>query len=349
MDSEEERTLKTSNAMKDTIMQRQQNHSQKPQQRTSSSSAVIASSKVSATSSTSRKMGDKGRAEQRQSKSSALGTAAAAASPLLLKECLLLLQTKQYKSCEMLTSYLVSSVESSSSSTTTSHHYAAALEVLGDCFSQMTPPQFRRALSYYRRSSLTWQHVSPDNTILVEDDSSSADLSLINVQLKTFHCLMALKLFKEAYGLLNTMLVNPLTKIPQELRTFELSMEFATLCMVIDLEKEARDWYLDALRLNPYALEAIEMLIILGADPDVLQHAIQIGLKHKNQLQADDNTDYIEPLLPMQDIIMAQFHATCNQNPTALAKYRALAERFPNNIHLLSKIALLEVSNDVIR
>eukprot|EP00590_Aulacoseira_subarctica_P001792 CAMPEP_0172428916 /NCGR_PEP_ID=MMETSP1064-20121228/48284_1 /TAXON_ID=202472 /ORGANISM="Aulacoseira subarctica , Strain CCAP 1002/5" /LENGTH=467 /DNA_ID=CAMNT_0013173971 /DNA_START=82 /DNA_END=1485 /DNA_ORIENTATION=- len=138
------------------------------------------------------------------------------------------------------------------------------------------------------------------------------------------------------------MLVNPMTKIPQELRTFELSMEFATLCMIIDLEKEARDWYLDALRLNPYALEAIEMLIILGADPNVLQHAIQIGLKHKNQLQADDNTEYIEPLLPMQDIIMAQFHATCNQNPTALAKYRALAERFPNNIHLLSKIALLE-------
>jgi uncharacterized protein HemY len=41
-------------------------------------------------------------------------------------------------------------------------------------------------------------------------------------------------------------------------------------------------------------------------------------------------------------MVMAQFQAVSNHNPTALSKYRSLAERLPNNIHLLSKIAALE-------
>jgi hypothetical protein len=276
---------------------------------------------------------------------------ASSAATVLLKECHMLLQAKQYASCELLTGYLLSSLEADTSGSSSSmlasfDDYATTLELLGDCLSQMSPPQFRRAASYYSRAWKVWKHNGGEND--PDDGDDTLPKRILTVQLKAFRCLMMLKSFKEAYEIMKGLLVHP-GHLPQRLRTFELSMEFANVCLIIDLEKEARHWYLDALRLNPYALEAIELLAIIGTEQGQVQLAVQAGLERtqKSQLhqlteEGSENTPL--QLVPLQDIIMAQFQAASNHNPTALSKYRSLAQRFPNNIHLLSKIAVLEVS-----
>ncbi len=278
---------------------------------------------------------------------------------VLLKECHLLLQTKQYASCELLTGYLLSSLEADTSCSrsllASLDDYATALELFGDCVSQMSPPQFRRAISYYNRALTAWQHNNNGSDNNHEQDAFAHDNNItkrsLTVQLKAFRCLMMLKAFKEAYEILNSLLVRP-GNLPDRLRTFDLSMEFATLCLTINLEKDARHWYLDALRLNPYALEAIEMLAILGTEQGQVQLAVQAGLERTKKIQLQQPTKEggehtsVLLLVPIQDMVMAQFQAASNHNPTALSKYRSLAERIPNNIHLLSKIAVLEVSEE---
>lgn len=279
---------------------------------------------------------------------------ASRAATVLLKECHLLLQAKQYASCELLTGHLLSSLEADISGSTSSmlasfDNYATALELFGDCISQMSPPQFRRAVSYYSRAWKVWKHNGGENDQDDDADDDTITKRILTVQLKAFRSLMKLKSFKEAYEIMKGLLVHP-GHLPQRLRTFDLSMEFANVCLIIDLEKDARHWYLDALRLNPYALEAIELLAILGTEQGQVQLAVQAGLERtkKSQLQqlTQEGSEHPPPiqLVPLQDIIMAQFQAASNHNPTALSKYRSLAQRFPNNIHLLSKIAVLEVS-----
>jgi hypothetical protein len=328
---------------------------QKQQQRSSSSSLIGSSSTITganassaAASNKNGKISDKMlKMEQQQQRnpvvSGGVENSSSSVTSLLLKECQLHLQTRQYASCELLTGYLLSSFEADTNSlaSSSSFSYATALELFGDCLSEMNPPQFRRAVSYYRHAVTTFQHVNNNNN----EDSNDIVGSIVSVQLKMFRCLMKLKSYKEAYEIFNNLLVQP-GLLPPRLRTFDLSMEFATLCVTIDLEKDARHWYLDALRLNPYALEAIEMLAILATEQVQVQLAVQTGLEHKKrkqQQQQQDGQNHHPLLLPLQDIIMAQFQAACNHNPTALSKYRSLAERFPNNINLLSKIAVLEV------
>lgn len=310
------------------------------------------------------------------------------AASLLVRECLTLLQTRQFKSCEFLTTFLLSSLESNLTSSDrgglksdrdeearlleSQTHYATALELLGDCLSQMSPPQHRRAVAYYRRATTMHQHFYSSSsarkaTTLVMPHELLNDGKVVDtfkfrlpvqvkLQLKTFHCLLALQSYPEAYTLLNNLLVSPRTCIAQELRTFELSMEYANLCATINREKEAQVWYLDALRANPYALEAIEMLAALGAEQEVVSQAAQEGLTKRMQQSSsvaiyderkhqdgDAMGNLAHPLVPIQDMIMAQFQVAGNQNTTALSKFRALAQRYPNNVRLLSKIALLEV------
>ena len=331
--------------------------------------------------------------EQQQQTTHVQPNSSPSAAALLVTECLTLLQTRQFKSCELLATYLLSSLESSLTPCEREGlkgegseeavlqeyqtHYATALELLGDCLSQMTPPQHRRAVSYYRRAATMHQHfyasISTSGSMalvmpqqLLQDAKHTDGFKFrsavqVNIQLKTFKCLIALQAYPEAFTLLHNVLVSPRTCIALSLRTFELSMEYANLCATLNREKEAQLWYLDALRANPYALEAIEMLAALGAEQDVVSQAVQDGLKKKmqqlsSQSRSTDEQQQQEgkrmgnmqhPLLPVQDILVAQFHSACNQNTAAISKFRALAQRYPNNVHLLSKIALLEVSQSI--
>jgi tetratricopeptide (TPR) repeat protein len=101
--------------------------------------------------------------------------------------------------------------------------------------------------------------------------------------------------------------------------------------------------FLDALRLNPYALEAVEWLAILSADRNVVLELVEKALTQKSGSDADNSS-----AVPVVDLISAHFLMHRHQSKLALDHFMNLEKQFPNNVHLLLKIATLQlhVSDD---
>jgi len=220
------------------------------------------------------------------------------ATPLtpLQEECVSLLKAKQYASCEIVAHMDLATAVNQAST-------AVPLELLGDC-AQATQ-QYRRAVAYYRRAALV----------------NNQDAKL---RWKEAQCLQSLGNVIEAASILERC----------SERTLGMSMTLGHLYVATGRNVDAIQAFLEALRTNAHALEAVEWLAKLGAERDDILDAVEQGMPSLH-------------LLPIVKIVSAHYLMHRNQNTQALDAFSTLERHFPDNVCLLRKIATLQLqSND---
>ena len=179
---------------------------------------------------------------------------------------------------------------------------AMPLEILGDC-AQATQ-NYRRAVSCFRRAALL-----------------SGDAG--RLRWKEAQCLSEMGNLVEAASILES--------VPH--RTVGMSMTLGHLHVASGRQHDAIGAFLEALRSNAYALEAVEWLAALGADRTVMIDAVEQGLSRKRG----------HDILPAIELVSAHYLMHRNQASSALNSFIKLEEKFPNSIYLLLKIAALQV------
>lgn len=222
------------------------------------------------------------------------------------------MRAKQYKSCELVASLELSRAEKQNQPT------FLLLEILGDC-AQATQ-QFKRAISFYRRASIQ-HHVWEMKT------SSMTEAKLRH---KEAQCLSSLGSVIEASTIMEA--------IPKHLRTLAMCMTLGHLYVASARKAEAIKVFLDALSINPYALEAVEWLAVLEADKNAVLQVVEKALVEKAGDEMDTSSG-----LPIVDIVNAHFLMHKHQSKTALDHFIKLEQQFPNNVLVLLKIALLQL------
>jgi len=193
---------------------------------------------------------------------------------------------------------------------------AVLLEILGDC-AQATQ-QYKRAISFYRRASLQY-HVT-----------GHPSMSEAKLRCKEAQCLSSLGSVVEASSVME--------RIPAQMRTLGMCMTLGHLYVASGRHADATRMFLDSLSLNPYALEAVEWLAILGADRNVVLEAVEKALVAKSGDEMDTSSG-----LPVVDIVSAHFLMHRHQSKLALDHFVKLEQEFPNNVFLLLKIATLQL------
>lgn len=216
----------------------------------------------------------------------------------LQEECFKLLKAKQYKSCEILARMELAKAEQEGRDS------RVAWALLGDC-AQLTQ-QYRRAISYYRRIQVFGSH---------------------KYRLKEAQCLQALGNVVEASSVLEV--------VPKEFRSLTMHMTLGQLYLASGRNSAAIESFLSSLIENPYTLEAMEWLAVLGTDKSQVLEALKTGF-------AANGID--SSLLPVKELIAAHFSNHRHQTAVALQQFLKLEQNFPNNVYLLLKIAMLQVS-----
>eukprot|EP00586_Coscinodiscus_wailesii_P008004 CAMPEP_0172522422 /NCGR_PEP_ID=MMETSP1066-20121228/293115_1 /TAXON_ID=671091 /ORGANISM="Coscinodiscus wailesii, Strain CCMP2513" /LENGTH=610 /DNA_ID=CAMNT_0013305419 /DNA_START=499 /DNA_END=2331 /DNA_ORIENTATION=- len=256
---------------------------------------------------------------------------------------------------------------------------ATTLEILGDCC--FFTNQYHRAISCYRRAAMRRHLVfasgyfsrgggacagttdgnrhrrgtgsrrgnSGTGSSFGDRDSSAygsggafsvLSAAEANLRLKESRCLSSLGNIVEAAQVLES-IQNP------EFRSLAVSMALGQLYAASGRNGEAVVQLLDALSRNPYLLEAVEMLAILGADQDRVLSAVGDGVRSKHGSGVDDLedrklNDFL--LLPVQEMVVGHLHIHRNNHSSALGYFRKLDSWFPNNVYLLLKIAVLQLN-----
>ncbi|KAL3944419.1 MAG: hypothetical protein SGBAC_001497 [Bacillariaceae sp.] len=220
----------------------------------------------------------------------------------LQDECFKLYKDKQYKSCEILARMELSLAEQEGRDAT------IAWTLLGDC--AHSTQQYSRAISCYRRIQMWYgSH---------------------KYRLKEAQCLQALGNVVEAYSVLEV--------IPREQRSVTIHMTLGNLYLASGRTTSAQECFLDSLVMNPYTLEAIERVAVVGTEKSRVVDAVTLGLKQKGNGAS---------LIPIMDLISAQFAKHRHNTTASLQLFTELERRFPNNVYLLLKIAtLLHQTND---
>jgi len=147
-------------------------------------------------------------------------------------------------------------------------------------------------------------------------------------------------------------------------------MEFGNVCLACGRNRDAMRSYLEALVFNPYAMEAVEVLSVLGADQEMVLEAVKDGLRARARANAaavaaaaatssegdvgeeggegngTKNPKRVKspPLIPVLDLVVSHFQANRNHHGGAIARFKALDGMFPNNVHILSKIATIQLN-----
>jgi tetratricopeptide (TPR) repeat protein len=217
----------------------------------------------------------------------------------LQDECFKLLKAKQYKSCEILARMELAKAEQEG------RDARVAWALLGDC-AQLTQ-QYSRAISFYRR---------------IQAFGSQ------KYRLKEAQCLQALGNVVEASSVLEV--------VPREQRSLTIHMTLGNLYLASGRIPSACDCFLESLVQNPYTLEAVEWLAVLGTDKSQVLDAVKTGFIENG---------YDQSMLPVKELISAHFSKHKHQTASALQQFIKLEQEFPNNVYLLLKIATLQVSN----
>ena len=223
------------------------------------------------------------------------------------EQCYALLQAKQYKSCELLARLELSHAEQQG------RDLRVIWALLGEC-AQATQ-QYRKAVSFYRK---------------INQFSGYQDSVSPKYRLKEAQCLSAVGNVVEASSVLE--------RVPPEARTLTIHMTLGQLYLASGRSSSASECFLDSLVQNPYALEAMESLAILGTDMAKVVDAIKTGFA---QQQTNDSSKYTAAI---QDLVTATFAKHRHQASSALEMFQKLSEQFPNNVQILLKIATLQVS-----
>mmetsp|Transcript_24135 Transcript_24135/g.29623 ORF Transcript_24135/g.29623 Transcript_24135/m.29623 type:complete len:619 (+) Transcript_24135:62-1918(+) len=293
-------------------------------------------------------------------------------------ECASLMRSKQYKSCEIIALFLLSSQDKDSGRVKEeTEDLATTLEILGDCCANTS--QHNRAAHYYKLAAQE-RHLKVASTSFLpnkhwEFDQGTSCLSLAesNLRFKECRSLIAENKREQATSILE----RSFNSSKPEFRTISMSMELGNLFMSCGRLNDAIQAFLDALSRNPYIIEAIEKLAVLNAPLDHVRDALQDSirvkihakkmkderdklerqreklavLKNKNSPAGERMENYNEVadadkshlLLPIEDMIVAHFQSHQNMHRAALLKYKELDAQYPNNIYLLLKIATLQM------
>ncbi|VEU33433.1 unnamed protein product [Pseudo-nitzschia multistriata] len=228
----------------------------------------------------------------------------------LQEECYRLLQSKQYKSCEILTQMELSMAEKEGRDT------RVAWAFLGEC-AQLTH-QYNKAISYYRQI----QHFGS-----------------YKYRLKEAQCLQAKGNIVEASSVLEL--------IPHHERNLTIHMTLGQLYIATGRTGSASDCFVRSLMENPMALEAIEWLAVLGTtDKAMVLDAVEKGFKkvsaQQQQQQRGDVMNDLSAIIPVKEFVTAQFAKSRHQTASALQLFTALEKIFPRNVYLMLKIANLQ-------
>jgi len=240
----------------------------------------------------------------------------------LQEECYKLLQDKQYKSSEILARMELSRAEYEG------RDARVAWSLLGEC--AHATQQYNRAISYYRR--IQYAFVSGVSV-------SSQRLYANKYRLKEAQCLQALGNVVEASSVLE--------RIPRSDRNLTMHMLLGSLYLASGRNSSACECFLESLLLNPFAVEAIEWLAVLGAERQLVLDAISTGLTRKNnELGGRRDKDSSSSLMisAVNELVDAHFSKHRHQTALALQLFTKLERDFPNNVYLLLKVATLQVS-----
>ena len=347
------------------------------------------------------------------------------------KECITLIKARQYRSCEILATFELSSLQvqinninavvkdgnlSPYSSDSIRKEVeqkrkihssmSITLEIIGDCY--FNTDEFSRAVTYFQKAAL-FRHLccakNPEHYQKMFDQLNSnaagdfnkegspkeiistlISLSLpeIKLRLKESRCLSAMGSILKASSLLETTVMphfnknENLSSNSKDLVQIPLPvfMELGDLYLSSSRYGDSIQMFLSALKINPYALEALEKLAILSVqnnatvgrsdttlssrygenssnlEQDVVnamkkglllkRHNEQLSTKNKDQQQQTLQIDTL--LLPLAELVSAHFQAQKNNHSHALSTFMKLNNLYPNNIFLLLKIASLQMN-----
>jgi len=254
-------------------------------------------------------------------------------------ECIKLLQAKQYRSCEILTMFHLSSFSANTTENELSAQKATAYEILGDC--TMHQQQMKRALSFYRKAQsslrslrLPLSNQEYQNSVLVQTANEA------NLKLKEARALAMIGETREAISILES-------SVPKShpLRNFAISMELGEFYITSGRNIDAKNSYVDALSRNPYAIEAIEKLVMLNAERAEVMNVINGAIQTKKEENGKENQTISHVGIPFVDIVTAYFYSnrsTSSHQINALNQWKKLHTEYPQNIHVLLQIAILQ-------
>lgn len=217
----------------------------------------------------------------------------------LQKECIRLLQQNQYISCEILARMDLSRAD------VEDRQPDLALSLLGDC--AFGRRRYVQAKNFYRQAL-------PYNET--------------RFRFKEAQCLKELGSLVEAASVLD--------QIPRASRTLAVHMMLGNLYAASTRKNAAIECFLDAVRTDPFALEASERLAELGADRNKIMGEWQAGLLSYGL----DETDYTH----LKELVSALVASHQLQTVTSFQLLSNLDKEYPNNVYLLLKLALLHLS-----
>lgn len=258
------------------------------------------------------------------------------------KECINLLRNKQYRSCEIMTMFHISTLKGNDEKTL--QLKATANEILGDSIMHQDQPS--RALSYYQRAASNFRSALPPIKRSIGNVLHAVSASEANLKLKESKCLSKIGNTIEATSLLESSV--PIT---HPLRTFAISMELGNLYMANGRPTDAKRSFMDALSRNPYAFEAVEKLVLLNAERSEVMRVLNVALKkdqnqNENQIPAEGVSADFD--VPVSDLVTAYFYShrsTQSHQLNALSQWKKLHSEYPQNIHVLLQMALLQTRN----
>jgi anaphase-promoting complex subunit 7 len=221
------------------------------------------------------------------------------------KEYLALYKSKQWKSAEILARFDLAQCDQKGRC----RHFPVA--VLGEC--ALDQNQYMHAKQFYQQ-------------LYVFDED--------RYRWKEAQCLAKLGSPVEAAGVLE--------QIPLDRRSLVVNMMLGDLYAANTRTSSATAAYLQALRQNPYALEAAECLAQMGADRNAILGAMKDGMARKGVTESAE-WEYI------RELVSALTAKSKFQTATALQQFTKLDSEFPGNVYLLLKLANLHLSSSDVR
>jgi anaphase-promoting complex subunit 7 len=318
------------------------------------------------------------------------------------RECMTLMHFKQYKSSEAIARFELSTllVEFQKVYNSSSEYFmdrrrsmliakkatiiSTTLEIIADCCS--FTDQTRRALHYYRQA-IHYSRISStygvqnggSNPMKLKNDRTVLTSVEANLRLKESECLSSMGKLTEALSILES----SFRSHSSPYRTVAICMTLGNLYLATGKKADAIRAFMDALKHNPYTIEAIEKLAILNANRgDVLKvvgegmenmtTATVVITKNQSRIQNKENRDMelvnrssvsprapptitersrvqmahgseTDTLVPMSQLVSAHFDSFSNNTKAAVNTFRNLDKIYPNNIYVLLNLAKLQL------
>lgn len=222
------------------------------------------------------------------------------------KECITLCSKQQFKSSEIL-----ARMDLARCVTDSSRDKYLSLLLLGDCAAGQG--EFTRARHFYFQ--------------LYDFDPNLA-------RWKLGQCIKESGSLVEAATLLE--------EIDATARTLPMLMMLGNLYVASSRKMSASQVFLEALKKNPYTLEAAEQLAMLQADKASILGAIKEGIAA--HVGVVDAAEFVH----IRDLVTALIAKHRHQSTAALQQFEKLEQEFPNNIYFIQNIASLQLKmNDV--